>query len=156
MSSYPGVEQVAMNIPLYTPPTVRNAIYEVAFESLDVKELLKVGVGCEGSGILIDAGFSGCTITPHYLGVPIIHGVKRISVGGKLLTNYLKEQISFRQYDMREETWLVNDVKERLCRVSLNFGRELQKGVFNSRYELPEHGGVGRVLAPDEVGAQVL
>lgn len=42
----------------------------------------------------------------------------RLSVGGKLLTNLLKETLSFRQWDMMDETWLVGAVKERCCFVA--------------------------------------
>jgi actin-related protein 6 len=42
----------------------------------------------------------------------------RINIGGKLLTNRLKETVSFRHYDMMEETYIINDVKEACCYVS--------------------------------------
>ena len=46
-------------------------------------------------------------------------------MGGKILTNYLKEVISYRQWNMMEETFLVNDVKETTCFVSDNPERDL-------------------------------
>ena len=42
------------------------------------------------------------------------------------LTNYLKELISFRQYNMMEDTWLVNALKERLCFVAQNYELEME------------------------------
>ena len=33
-----------------------------------------------------------------------------LNVGGKLLTNYLKELISYRQWNMMEEYFLINEV----------------------------------------------
>ena len=50
----------------------------------------------------------------------------RIDVGGKLLTNHLKELVSFRQWNMMEETYIVNDVKENCCYVSTQFSADLE------------------------------
>ena len=50
----------------------------------------------------------------------------RIDVGGKLLTNHLKELVSFRQWNMMDETYVVNDIKEACCYVSLDFARDLE------------------------------
>jgi actin-related protein 6 len=50
----------------------------------------------------------------------------RIDVGGKLLTNHLKELVSYRQWNMMEETYLVNDVKEKCCYVSTQFSADLE------------------------------
>ena len=50
----------------------------------------------------------------------------RIDVGGKLLTNHLKELVSFRQWNMMEETYIVNDVKEKCCYVSTQFSADIE------------------------------
>ena len=50
----------------------------------------------------------------------------RVDVGGKLLTNHLKELVSFRQWNMMEETHIMNDVKERCCFVSTQFAADLE------------------------------
>ena len=50
----------------------------------------------------------------------------RIDVGGKLLTNHLKELVSFRQWNMMEETYIVNDVKEKCCYVSTQFSTDIE------------------------------
>ena len=57
------------------------------------------------------------------------HGVNagcRLDVGGKLLTNTLKEQLSFRQWNMMDETHVVNHVKETCCYVARDFARDLE------------------------------
>ncbi len=41
-------------------------------------------------GIVVDAGFSYTHVVPFVLGQPQTNCIRRIDVGGKLLTNYLK------------------------------------------------------------------
>ena len=43
----------------------------------------------------------------------LLEGVKRVNVGGKLLTNLLKENLSFRQVNVQDCTHLVNQIKEK-------------------------------------------
>ena len=40
--------------------------------------------------LVIDSGYSFTHVTPIFNGIPISSGIKRINVGGKFLTNYLK------------------------------------------------------------------
>ena len=97
---------------------------------------------------IIDSGFSFTHITPIINGIYQPAACKRINVGGKLLTNYLKETIrlsrsvfyfyyvslcniiiiflySYRQWNMMDEFKLIDQVKEELCYVSLDFVREM-------------------------------
>ncbi|KAI9508411.1 actin-domain-containing protein [Russula earlei] len=76
--------------------------------------------------LVVDAGFSFTHIVPIIGGSVIWSAVKRIDVGGKLLTNHLKELVSFRQWNMMEETYIVNDVKEKCCYVSTQFSADLE------------------------------
>ncbi|KAG0213324.1 Actin- protein 6 [Mortierella sp. GBA30] len=75
--------------------------------------------------VIVDSGYSFTHIVPFWKGKPILVGIRRINVGGKLLTNHLKEIISFRYWNMMDETHLVNEVKEACCYVSNNFWDEL-------------------------------
>ena len=52
--------------------------------------------------------------------------LSRLDVGGKLLTNQLKELVSFRQWNMMDETYIMNDVKESCCYVSTDFRKDLE------------------------------
>jgi actin-related protein 6 len=47
-------------------------------------------------GLVIDAGFSFTHVAPLFNGQLIEGGVKRINIGGKAMTNYLKETLSYR------------------------------------------------------------
>lgn len=50
----------------------------------------------------------------------------RIDIGGKLLTNHLKELISFRQWYMMDQTFIVDKVKRDCCFISRDFKKDLE------------------------------
>ncbi len=66
-------------------------------------------------------------MTPLFNGRPINQAIRRLDIGGKFLTNYLKELVSIRQYNMLDETQLMNEVKEAICYVSQDFKRDLER-----------------------------
>ena len=43
-----------------------------------------------------------------------------------MLTNHLKHLISFRQWNMADETHVVNEVKEACCYVSMDWKRDVE------------------------------
>ena len=77
--------------------------------------------------LVIDSGYSHTTVTPIYRGRPIQQAVQRLDIGGKFLTNYLKEVLSIRQMDVRAETHMVNLLKEGTCFVSHDFRADLER-----------------------------
>ncbi|KAG0637802.1 actin family [Tuber brumale] len=77
--------------------------------------------------MVVDSGFSHTHITPIINGQLWNTAVRRIDVGGKFLTNYLKEMVSTRTWNMMEETHLINQVKESVCYISTNFNEDLEK-----------------------------
>jgi actin-related protein 6 len=94
--------------------------------------------------LLIDSGYSHTTITPLLHGRPIQNAVRRLDVGGKLLTNHLTRLLSLRQYDMRNDTYLVNEIKEACCYVSRDFKADMEatwKGPKGDRRAIYETGG---------------
>ncbi|KAI6044922.1 actin-related protein Arp6 [Pisolithus marmoratus] len=76
--------------------------------------------------LIVDSGFSFTHVIPIINHQIQWHAVKRLDVGGKLLTNQLKEVISYRQWNMMDETYIVNHVKETCCYVSANFFADLE------------------------------
>ncbi|KAL4902844.1 actin-like protein arp6 [Aspergillus multicolor] len=77
--------------------------------------------------LVVDSGYSHTTVTPVYRGQPLQRGIRRLDLGGKHLTNYLKELVSMRQYNMLDETYIMNEVKEAACFVSNDFSRDLER-----------------------------
>lgn len=94
--------------------------------------------------LVIDSGYSHTTITPVLRGHPLQPAIRRLDVGGKLMTNYLTRLMSLRQYDMRNETYLINEIKESCCYVARDFNRDLErtwKGTLGEKRESYITGG---------------
>ena len=99
-------------------------------------------------GVVVDVGFSFAHVTPVFDGRVVRAAVRRVNLGGKALTNYLKELVSYRQWTMMDEYFLVDDVKEKLCYVAADadaFAAELKRArvrgpsnEINREYVLPD------------------
>ena len=77
----------------------------------------RLNAGC----MIVDSGFAFTHAIPYFNCRRIDAGIRRMDVGGKMLTNYLKRQVSFRQLDLNDETYVVNQMKEDVCFVSQNY-----------------------------------
>ena len=77
--------------------------------------------------LVVDAGYSCTHIAPHYHNKVVLEGVRRVSVGGKLLSNHLKELVSYRQLQVLDETYVMGQVKEDACFVSLDLYQDMQR-----------------------------
>ena len=62
-----------------------------------------------------------------YQGRPIQQAIQRLDVGGKFLSNYLKELLSIRQMDIRAETHMTDVMKEDVCFISHDFRGDLER-----------------------------
>lgn len=67
------------------------------------------------------------------------------------MTNYLTRLLSIRHYDMRNDTYLVNEVKEKTCYVSLDFKGDVEKTWKGTRGERREPYLTGAGIAKDYV-----
>ncbi|WVR04653.1 actin-like protein ARP6 [Kwoniella sp. DSM 27419] len=76
--------------------------------------------------IVVDVGYSYSHVIPLRDGQIIWEHVRRIDVGGKLLTNQLKHLISFRQWNMIDQTHVVNAVREACGYVSMEYKADLE------------------------------
>lgn len=93
--------------------------------------------------LVVDCGFSFTHAVPVLHNFTLNHAIKRIDLGGKAFTNYLKELVSYRSINVMDETFLVDDAKEKLCFVSLDLFRDLRlarnrNNVIKSTYVLPD------------------
>lgn len=92
------------------------------------QDRLKKGIFDDETGCccVIDCGFSMTSIVPTVNACAIKKGIKRIPVGGKLMTNLLKQTISYRKFNMMDEFYIINEAKESLCFVSMDFTKEMK------------------------------
>eukprot|EP00667_Euglena_gracilis_P011153 EG_transcript_11375 len=96
------------------------------------------------TGVVLECGYSFSHVVPFVGGRAVKSAIKRVPVGSKVMINNMKSLLSFRQYDMTEEDWLVSQFVERLCFVSTDFERDLRtsagpiaKNPIRTRYLLP-------------------
>lgn len=125
--------------PYFNFSSIQEGLCEIFFEEFGFKSLLRTHPGdlscyrnklqfpSEKCCIVIDCGFSFTHIVPYVLGKRVRNSVKRIDVGGKLLTNHLKEIISYRQLHVLDETHVMNGCKEDCCFVSHNWEQDMRK-----------------------------
>ncbi|KAJ3864444.1 actin-related protein Arp6 [Lentinula novae-zelandiae] len=110
--------------------------------------------------LIVDSGFSFTHVVPMINNIISWPAVKRLlDVGGKLLTNQLKELISFRQWNMMEETYIMNHVKECCCYVSTDFRKDMETMRLDldnpivQKYVLPDMSTSrkGRLIEPGDM-----
>jgi len=76
--------------------------------------------------LVVDAGHSHTTVTPLFQGRPLHAACRRLEIGGKTLTNQMKQLIS-RTFDVHREDWIVGEIKEDVCYVSQTFNSDLDR-----------------------------
>mmetsp|Transcript_18642 Transcript_18642/g.59471 ORF Transcript_18642/g.59471 Transcript_18642/m.59471 type:complete len:501 (-) Transcript_18642:23-1525(-) len=128
--------KVLVTSPPFTPPELEARFEEVlkshfkfasvhwvqpaAISALRARQLLSTHFA-----LVVDSGYSFTHVTPVFDGQPYTKAIRRIDVGGKLLTNYLKELASFGQINLLDDTYVVEYMKRDLCYVSLDIDRDL-------------------------------
>lgn len=95
--------------------------------------------------IVIDMGYSFTHIIPFVKGERVRQAIRRIDIGGKVLTNHLKEIISYRQLNVMDESYVINQVKEDSCFVSQNFYSDME--IAKKRY--PDNSIIREYVLPD-------
>ncbi|KAB8201561.1 actin family [Aspergillus parasiticus] len=107
--------------------------------------------------LVVDSGYSHTTVTPLYKGQPLQRAIRRLDLGGKHLTNYLKEMVSMRQYNMVDEAYIINEVKEAVCYVSDDFARDMERTWKGNRKRGqfdPDEGVTVDYVLPDPNGSK--
>lgn len=90
--------------------------------------------------IVIDSGFNCTWIVPVIKGVPYYKAIKKLDLGGRFLNGLLKETLSFRHYNVMDETILVNNIKEKCLFMSpiSYFDSFKRKDATSVEYVLPD------------------
>ncbi|XP_073007705.1 actin-related protein 6 isoform X3 [Typha latifolia] len=147
--------------PLFNPPALQRAADELVFEDFGFRSLCVADPPSlvhlyEASrrppeaaraqcSLVVDCGFSFTHAAPVLHNFTLNYAVRRMDLGGKALTNYLKELISYRSLNVMDETLLIDHAKEKLCFVSLDVSRDLRlasrsgtDNPFRCTYVLPD------------------
>lgn len=145
--------------PLFNFPSIQEAMIEIFFEEYDccaiarptAPDLCQYNYTYSQEGttplccLVIDLGYSFSHIVPFVKGKKVLSAVRRIDIGGKLLTNHFKEVISYRQLNVMDESFVINQVKEDSCFVSEDFYADMRI----AQKKQPENPIVREYVLPD-------
>ncbi|XP_050887135.1 actin-related protein 6 isoform X2 [Lathyrus oleraceus] len=158
----PSQSSLLLTEPLFSLPSIQHSLDELVFEDFNFTSLYVADspslvhlyeTSRSPNGLLskaqcslvVDCGFSFTHASPVFQNFTLNYAVKRIDLGGKALTNYLKELISFRSVNVMDETFIIDDVKENLCFVSVDVPRHLniarksgKENLLRCTYVLPD------------------
>lgn len=134
--------------PQFNFPSIQEAITEIFFEEYECETLYRTTAAdlCAYNFVqslkklpnksnvnpnldccvVVDMGYSFTHIVPFVRGKRVKSAIRRIDVGGKILTNHLKEIISYRQLNVMDESYVINQMKEDTCFVSQNFNLDME------------------------------
>ncbi|XP_028307095.1 actin-related protein 6 isoform X1 [Gouania willdenowi] len=152
---------IVITEPYFNFSSIQESMNEILFEEYQFQSVLRINSGSlsahhyfhtkpsELCCLVVDSSFSFTHIAPYCRSKKLHEGIRRINVGGKLLTNHLKEIISYRQLHVMDETHVINQVKEDVCYVSQDFLRDMElaqmKGEENTLmrdYVLPDFSSI--------------
>lgn len=143
--------------PYFNITSIQQTMTEIFFEEYKCHSLLRTNAAnlsayhclkdkpSELCCLVVDSGFSFTHAVPHIKGKKLRNATRRIDLGGKHLTNHLKEIISYRQLNVMDETYVMNQVKEDACYVSCDF----QSDMKISRQKSKENTIVKDYVLPD-------
>eukprot|EP00961_Rhodomonas_salina_P159871 2153001-Rhodomonas_salina.2 len=114
-------DSVLVTEPLFSPNELKDNLDEFIFEEMGFQKFCSAPppllafadhkcwdpdsvLSRTGCGVIVDSGFSFTHIVPFYEGKILYKACRRIDLGGKALTNLLKETVSYRQWNMMDET----------------------------------------------------
>lgn len=139
-----------------SPASLRREMEEVLFEVFGFREvcilpgpplaLHSPGLRCQLDGLnpcctVLSAGHSGCVALPCIEGQIMNLAVRRLNVGGRVLTNLLMERLGIQHFDLSENWLLVEDILSKVGEVSLDFDADLRTrftSVKPKTYVLPD------------------
>ena len=148
--------------PMFNPSQVRQRMDEIVFEHFGFQnyyrtscpslalagyqqqsqQLDEASFGANAA-LVLDSGYSFTHACPVFGDVPLNYAIRRLEVGGKALASYMKEMVSYRAFDMMNETLVIEDMVRKSCYLSLNYqkdllmARKVRKSPISRQYILP-------------------
>ncbi|KAJ1886176.1 Actin- protein 6 [Kickxella alabastrina] len=147
----PAMTQLVMTEPMFNFSRCQKQTDEIIFEEYGFASFARMpaptlcaaaaaGEQVDGCVLVVDLGHTCSYVVPVCNGVVVRGAVRRVDIGGRMLTNYLKETVSFRHWDMMDESFIVDSVKRKTCYVALDFHNRLAttRPQQPLRYVLPD------------------
>lgn len=117
------------------PKSNREKMQEVLFEAFNAPKMYvaqtAICAACSiGRGLhalYVDVGDTVSYTYPIFEGQVLEHSIQRIDLGGRDVTNYLARMLNQRkrEFNTSSSKLTVNEIKEKLCYISRDFGPEL-------------------------------
>jgi len=127
------------------PKANREKMTEIMFEKFHVGGMYVANSACcsllasgRTTGIVLDSGDSVTHVVPNYESYALPHAAYRLNHAGSNVTDYLIKILSERALSINRDT--VNDIKEKLSYVALDFNKEMQTPASSveKNYTLPD------------------
>lgn len=128
----------------FTHKKIREKMMEILFETfltpamfLALQAVLSLHASGRTTGVVLDSGDGVTHSVPVYEGFALPHAIERLDFAGRALSDYL-----MRILEAPLDAKSVCDVKEKLCRVALDFKQEMHAPASSSSldnsYRLPD------------------
>eukprot|EP00040_Diaphanoeca_grandis_P026073 m.145407 g.145407 ORF g.145407 m.145407 type:complete len:405 (-) comp30438_c2_seq3:43-1257(-) len=127
MNVTPSESGLIVTEPVFDFNPIKESLHELAFEEFGFESMFRAPAAdmcaysaCRSGSpgcLVVDAGFSFAHTIPYLNGKRMNHGIRRLDIGGKAMTNHLKELISYRQLDVSDETYVVDEMKKHVSYV---------------------------------------
>ncbi|EGD81610.1 hypothetical protein PTSG_02326 [Salpingoeca rosetta] len=147
---------------------VNDGLAEIAFEELGCSSFCLLEAPALASyalpgdcQLIVDSGFSSTRVCAVHRHCVVPGSVVRMPVGGRVITNYLKDLVSYRHVNVSDQQQLVEELKLHTLRIVDNFAASLTQAKrktpkdnpFMLDYLLPDYAGRmhGHVLPREDM-----
>ncbi|CAG7731069.1 unnamed protein product [Allacma fusca] len=151
----PAEQPILLTEAAMNPKANREKMAEIMFEKfnvpalyVDTQAVLCLYASGRTTGLVLDCGDGVSHSVPVCDGFAFPHGISRMNVAGRDLTDFMIRLLAERNYyfTTTAEREIVRDIKEKLCYVALDFDEELnntsKSSAIEKSYEMPD----GQVL----------
>ena len=130
-----------LTFPLLIPNKIREKVIEVIFEYYGFGGFYPVNSSDmireyaletypsnidRNFNVVLESSNASTYCAPYFDNECMNYAIKKVDIGGRLLTNYLKETITFRYLNVSNDFQTLNNIKEQLCFISQDFNKDIK------------------------------